>query len=105
MCERHCIAGRISGKVEEQAKRGNTMTQIVLDDSLRSKLNGLNEHIPLVDENGQLAGGFLPAKEYHRWMYDQAMKECPYTEEEWERFRKETGGVTLKQVWKQLGVE
>ncbi|MBO0698402.1 MAG: hypothetical protein J2P46_08415 [Zavarzinella sp.] len=36
------------------------MTDIVLDDALRAKLNGLNTIVPVKDEAGKFVGRFLP---------------------------------------------
>ncbi|HBI46573.1 MAG TPA: hypothetical protein DDY78_27520 [Planctomycetales bacterium] len=57
------------------------MTRITRDDSLRSKLNGLDKQMELC------------------YAFDQ----CPYTEEDLRRHMEEPGGSTLEEIWRRLG--
>jgi hypothetical protein len=81
------------------------MTQITLDPALRAKLNGLNEEIALCDEAGRTVGHFVPEEQYKKLLYAYAMSRCPYSKEELETFRQETGGKPLTEIWKDLGVQ
>jgi hypothetical protein len=77
------------------------MNKITLDDTLRAKLNGLNEVLEVCDESGQSLGHFLPAEEYHKLLYTTDY--CPYTEEELERSLQESDGRPLVEIWRSLG--
>jgi hypothetical protein len=77
------------------------MSRLTLDADLRAKLNGLNEQVELCDESGTIVGHFLPDDVY--WKLVLAADRCPYTLEELERRRHETGGRTLAEIWKSLG--
>jgi hypothetical protein len=79
------------------------MSQITLDPNLKARLNGLNEKVEVLDETGKLVGAFLPAEAYLKYLY--ATVEIPFTPEEIERRRQETGGCSLADIWKRLGVE
>ncbi len=79
------------------------MTKIVLDESLRSKLNGCNEEVEVYDQAGQAVGHFVPIDLYRKLLHAYAESQCPYTAEELARFQQETGGSTLAEIWKQLG--
>jgi hypothetical protein len=79
----------------------STVSKIVLDSDLRSRLNGLNEHLEVCDEQGHTVGHFLPAEMYQQLMY--ASVQIPYSEDEIKRRRAETGGRSLAEFWKSLG--
>lgn len=81
------------------------MKPIILDDTLRAKLNGLSETIPLQDADGKTVGHFVPAAEYQRILIAWAESQCPpFTQEELERFNKEPVGKTLSEFWHEMGV-
>jgi hypothetical protein len=77
------------------------MTRVTVDDSLRARLNGLDQQIELCDESGKTVGHFLPAALYHKLLY--ASDHCPYTEEELRQHMQEPGGRTLAEIWQRLG--
>jgi hypothetical protein len=79
------------------------MTQITVDQSIQEKLGGLTSSVALCDSNGQVLGHYLPEAEYTKMLY--ASYKCDLSEEEWERRRAETGGCTLEEIWKRLGVK
>lgn len=79
------------------------MSKIVLDDTLRSKLNGLNECLEICDETGATVGQFLPEKIYQKMLYQIAEAQCPHTPEEQEELRKQTGGRPLAEFWREMG--
>jgi hypothetical protein len=77
------------------------MNKIVLDDVLRSKLNGLDAQVEVCDELGKTVGRFLPEKEYMRLLYAIANEQT--SDEELERISREPGGRPLAEIWKSLG--
>lgn len=79
------------------------MSKLIIDQVLRSKLNGLNEQMELCDEAGQTVGHYLPADVYERLFYAALATECPHSAEELKRRHQETGGRPLAEIWKRLG--
>ena len=77
------------------------MTKVVVDEALRSKLNGLDKQVELCEESGRTVGHFLPDALYKKLLY--AFDHCPYTEEEIRRHMEEPGGRTLAEIWQRLG--
>ena len=77
------------------------MTKVILDEVLRAKLNGLQAEIELCDPSGETVGHFLPENRYQELV--AALAKRPYTDEDLARFRQETGGRTLAEIWKSLG--
>jgi hypothetical protein len=77
------------------------MTKVIVDEALRSKLNGLNEQMELCDESGRKLGHFLPADMYRDLL--NAWADTLFTDEELRRAELETGGSTLADIWKRLG--
>jgi hypothetical protein len=75
------------------------MKTIVVDGELRSRLHGLDAPLSFVDEGGKPVGLYLPLSEYRRWL---ASVEVPFSQEEIERRRAETGGGSLKEFWAKL---
>ena len=76
------------------------MSKVIVDETLRSKLNGLNTELELCDETGRVLGHFLPADVYKRFVYSSV--QCPYSEEELEKHMREPGGRTLQEIWTRL---
>lgn len=80
------------------------MEKILLDDELRSRLNGLNTELELTDESGRTMGHFLPPEIYKKLLYAYAMSKCPYTEAELAQLRQEREGARpLAEFWKEMG--
>jgi hypothetical protein len=77
------------------------MTQVVIDATLRARLNGLTEPTAFCDEGGRLLGHFVPAAAVP--FVPPASDGCPYTPEDLERFRREAGGMPLAEFWKRMG--
>jgi hypothetical protein len=75
------------------------MGKVVLDATLNARLNGMREAIEFRDENGVLVGHFLPAELYRNLVYIAAAAACPFSPEELERRRQETGGRSLAEIW------
>ena len=75
------------------------MNKVVLDPSSRAKLNGLNEHLEVCDENGHTLGFFLPPDLHHKLLY--AWAKSQFTDEEIAQARREImaeGGLTTSQA-------
>jgi hypothetical protein len=79
------------------------MTKVVVDESLRAKLNGLTEDIEMCDPAGHTLGHFVPQDLYKQMLYAWVESQCPYTKEELEEAAREEGGRTLAEIWKSLG--
>lgn len=79
------------------------MSQLTLDDALRTRLHGLNEQVEVLDERGRTVGRFVPEELYRKLLYAAAEAACPHSPEELERRRQETGGKPLAAIWKTLG--
>jgi len=77
------------------------MNKVILNAEWRAKLNGLNEHMEIYDELGRIVGHILPEATYQR--LDSASEKIPFSTEEIERRRNETGGCSLTEFWKRLG--
>ena len=72
------------------------MTTIVLDDTLRKKLHGLEAEIQLRDETGKLVGHVLPAEKYQSLLYPWAKNRL--SDEELTRRSQEPGGRSLAEI-------
>jgi len=72
------------------------MNKIVVEPSLRSKLNNLDSRLELCDESGKTLGYFLPVSEQQRLLYAWARLE--FGDEEIERAREEPGRFSLAEV-------
>jgi hypothetical protein len=75
------------------------MSEITLDPDLRARLNGLTQQITVVDEEGKEMGIFLPMQAYKALLRNMPI---PYSPEEIERRRNETGGCSLQEIWQRL---
>lgn len=81
------------------------MSKITLNPELKALLNGLDEQLEVCDESGLTLGRFLPEAYFKKILYAAIEASCPHSEEERERRRHETGGRTLAEIWKRLGVQ
>lgn len=81
------------------------MSEVIVDADLRARLNGLREQLAFRDEHGNVIGHFVPVEEDEELFVPPPEDKCPYTPEELDRARKQTGGRPLKELWKELGVE
>ncbi len=59
-----------------------------------SEPNGRNEQVSICDRDGSLVGFFVPASEYQQRKY----KDLPFTVEQIERAKRQTGGRTLDEI-------
>ena len=76
------------------------MTRVIIDAALRARLNGLTEQVEFCDELGRTLGHFVPLG--GATPLDPTADGCPYTVEDLHRFRQETGGRTLGEIWESL---
>jgi hypothetical protein len=72
------------------------MTTVILDDTLRQKLHGLEAEVELRDETGKIVGHFLPAEKYQSLLYAWARNRL--SDEELKRRREEPGGRSLAEI-------
>lgn len=77
------------------------MNQIILDDELRAKLNGLSTTVEVRDAAGDTVGQFVPQHEYVKLVYAWAKAEV--TEDELDAASREPGGLPLSEVLKRMG--
>lgn len=77
------------------------MHKVVLDESLLTKLNGLNGQVELCDESGRTVGHFLPVEVYKQMLI--ASSKAHVTDEKLKDLGRQTGGRTLAEIWKSLG--
>jgi hypothetical protein len=78
------------------------MSKIVLDEALRSKLNGLNEPLELYDDSGKRMGHFLPEQLFSEWI--MALSKARISDEDLDRRMEEPGGKSLNEIWERLGL-
>ena len=81
------------------------MNVVMLDPDLKGKFNGLNEDLAIHDEAGQPVGHFVPIEQYRKMYVAWLMSTCPYTEEELEDARRQTGGKSWAEIKARLGAE
>jgi hypothetical protein len=77
------------------------MAPVVLDDLLRSLLNGLSEPVPVCEPDGRTVGHFLPEDLYLKWLYAQAANAVGTAE--LDAAVAEQGGRTLTEIKTRLG--
>ena len=68
------------------------MQQLVLDRAIRSKLRGWDELAQVRDEAGRVIGHFVPSQK------SSPNRQCPYSDEEVEALRRQTGGRSLAEI-------
>ena len=78
------------------------MNQIVLDDSLKAKLNGLDKTVEVRDEIGHVVGQFVPQKLFLKLYY--AWAKTAVTKEELEEADRSGPGEPLNVFLKRLGM-
>jgi hypothetical protein len=77
------------------------MTKLVLDPSFAGQLAGFTAPVELCDPDGRPLGQFVPVATAR--FAAQSQDGCPYSTEELERMRQETGGRSLREIWSSLG--
>jgi hypothetical protein len=79
------------------------MSRVILDQQMRSKLNGLNEQVEICDESGNTLGHFVPESLYREFLV--AWSRSNLSDEDLERRRQEPRGRTLAEIWQKLSQE
>jgi hypothetical protein len=72
------------------------MNRIVIESAIRSRLDELEAQMEFCDESGRTLGYFVPVPEQDRQLYDWARRQ--FTDEEIQRARAESGGLTIDEV-------
>jgi hypothetical protein len=77
------------------------MSGITVSDAFISQVSALPEPTPLLDSQGHMIGTFVPVitPRYS----PNGVCNSPISDEELERNRQETGGMTLAEFWKKMG--
>jgi hypothetical protein len=70
--------------------------KVQLDETLRAKLNGLNEEVDFCDESGRVVGHYVPADVYLKLLYAKAKTDV--TDEELEAASRQPGGKTTAEI-------
>lgn len=76
------------------------MSSVTVDNAMSLKLNECRVPVILFDPSGRKLGRFVP--EPTTWDEARVIDGCPYSVEELEAMRKETGGRPLAEIWKEL---
>jgi len=79
------------------------MPELIVDDTLGSKLDTCETPVELRDKAGRLLGHFYPVR--HTKTISRPEDGCPHNEDELVAMRNETGGRPLAEIWKSLGRE
>jgi hypothetical protein len=75
-------------------------TKIILDETLRSRLNNLTEQVELCDEAGKTLAHCLPLELYNKMMCGWVNAQVD--DDEVEGLRRQRGGRPLAEIWKTL---
>jgi hypothetical protein len=78
----------------------NAMNRIVVDTSIRSRLDNLDSPLELCDEIGVTLGYFVPAAERRGELYQWAR--TAFSDEAIDQSRREPGGSTTEEVLTRL---
>lgn len=73
------------------------MQKLPFDEWWKSRLNGLNDEVELLDAAGRSIGYFVPPAAYRKLMYAWAREQFS-DEEEFRRCRDEPGGMTTGEL-------
>lgn len=79
------------------------MSTAVLDAEKRITITSLNETMEIKKPDGQVVGRYVPEAEYKQLLYAWAESQCPFSKEELEHRRQQTGGTSLAEFWKRMG--
>lgn len=79
------------------------MPEIQLNHAIEPQFYGVTSDVPVRSTEGKVIGHYIPEDEYVKMLY--ATYKCDLSEEEIERRRNETGGCSLEEIWKRLGVK
>jgi len=76
------------------------MNRIVVDQTLRTKLQNLDARLEFCDEAGAVLGYFVPASERRRLLYEWARGQ--FSDDELAKARAQSGGFTLAEILAEL---
>ena len=76
------------------------MNAVIFDQATIEKLRDAMETIEVRDDSGKVIGHFIPQGSEIR---DSDAGEFPYSDEEVQLLRQQTGGRPLNEIWKSLG--
>ena len=69
------------------------MNRVTVDHSASSQLDGVRQPVQVFDENGKLLGHFVPTSSL------DPTASCPFTDDELNKMRNESGGRPLNEIW------
>jgi hypothetical protein len=75
------------------------MQSVIVDAAVGARFHNLSMLTEVRDESGQVLGHFLPASADAA---PEGAPSCPYTDEEIEVLRQQTGGRPLAEIWRDL---
>jgi hypothetical protein len=75
------------------------MGKVVLTPALEAEFQGFHNPMEVCNSQGSPVGLFLPLESYKKLL---AHLEIPYSKEEIERRRQETGGAPLEEFWQRV---
>ncbi len=84
------------------------MGKLIIDRALQAQLADLNELTMLTDEAGQPLGQFLPKphdEPVGPEAYRLAEQQCPYSANQLDQMRRESGGKSLADFWQTIGAK
>jgi hypothetical protein len=76
------------------------MSKVIVDESLRRKLNGLTGDTEFCSPEGQPLGYFVTVSDYMDLLYARAQKR--FSPEQIERLRQQQGGRPLNEIMRDL---
>lgn len=77
------------------------MSQVIVDDTMGARFDSCKTPVDICDRTGRVLGKFVPAQPLET--ISAPADRRPYTEEQLEAMRRETGGRSLSEIWKSLG--
>jgi len=92
--------GRAREEVRLQQGKGALMQKIIIDESLRTKLNNCDTELEFLDESGKTLGFFVPPEWHHELLY--AWAKAQVTDQELEEARLQPGGQPLSEILEKL---
>jgi hypothetical protein len=78
------------------------MSQIILDDELRARLNGFKPGSEVRDASGKLLGYFISPESFAKFA-EAWEKQKAADQAELDRISQESEEWTLEEIWKELG--
>lgn len=75
------------------------MNRVTVGNSLKNQLAGLAGPVEVIDESGQPLGHFVPRTP------KTPPDDCPYSVDQLDAMRSESGGRSLSEIWKALEAE